>query len=285
MTSPNIIGPITNSDSFFLTTIYQGDPYVLALKVFNTNVNAYYWESNLQSSNISAFSSNNNVIKDSSGGIGFDTTNTYLINTPSPTSIDIGQNQYAPWWPPTQFLSNVPYEIKNSNGQPAQVYLGLGATGAIGPTGPTIPATGVYVVSTNWYFAASAPNTCNYLSPAPQTILNWFCNVKSTLPVCTTQIIPSGFTTIDLCVDGKQFNYCPINTTCGTTGCNGPCAQEWYDCDYRSNQFVCVFDPQKYAIEAQWWKNPYVIGAVIVSIIIIIILIIIMVAVAKKVAN
>lgn len=286
MSIPTLIGPIDSGVSFMFASIREETPYILNGQGVTGGV-IYYWEADptiIQSSQLlPVFSGKGTIgsvmISDATngGGINFRSDGITIGNAGQPASLKMSESQYATWWPPTIFLSSVIYTLYAPNGTIANIL----ATNS--GTGPTIPANNIIILPVLWY-SQCVGTTYSFINQPQASILNWFCLVAPNLPQCPDNILKNGWTNLPDCQVGNFYNYCPVNNTCGTTGmCNGPCPVIYDDCNYSAtnNNYVCVFDSNKFFNETQWWTTPYFIGAVIAIIIVIIIIFVLIVAVAR----
>jgi hypothetical protein len=235
----------------------------------NDNTFGYYWENdltviNLQSSNIPVFTASGSLtnvkITDTinGGGLAYDTSNLTsniltIINSSSPQSLKMSQTSFANWFAPDIFLARALYTIKNSNDQ-------LGAITT--KNGLTVPANNIIIQPVNWYFPGCT-TCCDNIDGGPiNSIFNWFCNVNPVLVGCLSYTPTSlTYTQLDDCLTGVSYQYCPVNKTCGTDNCNGPCSTDDDICVYDGDSFGCVVDTSK----SSWWRNPIFIGVVIIG--------------------
>lgn len=252
MSVPNLLGPIDTGQGFMLTTIISGTPYVL-----NGSATGYYWESNISTlllgTTLGIFSAsgtpNNAVLADTvnKGWLAIN-DNGIVINSSVMSSLIFNQNSYATWFPPTIFLSMADYTLSAVNGKIGQI--------AINNT--TIPADNIYILPILWYFNC-IDGKYNYINRPLGSVINWFCNVNPGITGCSaTGTVHSGYTNLSDCTQNFEYNYCEINTTCGTNNCNGPCSASNYDCTLSASKtYVCM------DTENNWWTSPLFIFGII----------------------
>ena len=293
MSIPSLLGPIDTGDSFMITSIRGGQPFVLNGAPFENGL-VYYWESNLDtivaSTTLGVFRAQGTIdaltIMDTinSGGIAFRSNGTTIGNATVPATLKMQQPNFANWFPPDIFLSSVPYTILNSSGVTANVLTAVPGTGG---TGPTIPANNIIILPVLWYFNCTSSGAYDVYNQPLATLVNWFCVVTPNNPGCTGIVLTdSGWTNLPDCMVGNSYTYCPVGDQCGTDNCKGPCSVIYDDCKFSAgSNYVCVFDPEKYIADERWWTSPYFIGGVVGLIVIAIILIILVFAVARHGRN
>jgi hypothetical protein len=263
---PNIIGPINSGNSFTVVSIINDAPCVLLLSSTKT----YYWESDLSKvTNVPAFYATgeapNLIIRDTINTGGMSLANSLLVNVLNPQPISVTQDDFAQWFPPTVLLSKVPYSMS---------YQGATGSIAVGTEGATIPATGIYFVNSTNYFNCGGGKTPNVSGPLNNTI-NWVCLANPNLNVdkCSQYILTdnNAWTNSPDCQIGVQYDYCPLDSLCGTASCNGPCGKIYDDCTYNNGSYTCIFDVEKYLADVPWYQN-YIIIFFVVGITIIVVL-------------
>jgi hypothetical protein len=288
--TPPLIGPIPTGASFMIVSIQNGLPYILNTSSSNGNI-IYYWEQNLEKvvadSSMGVFTSHGTVdsltITDTvnGGGLGFESGNNILSNESTSAHISMIQSLYATWWPPDVLLSDVVYTMNNaSNGSEAVIL-----TTSSG-TGPTTPANNIIILPVLWYNNCTSSGSYDLINQPIDSVVNWFCVTNSSGTGCSgIPILKNGWTNLPDCVVGNFYSYCLSGDTCGTNSCNGPCSVIYDDCTFSSssNNFSCVFNPEKFINDTKWWQSPYFIGAIIAILLIIFaIIIVIFVAIRRR---
>lgn len=284
MSIPSILGPITNENSFMIASIQNSKPYILDGSPLGDGV-IYYWNSGVTGGINSArklpiFTADGPTDavrltdRTNGGGMAYRSDGVTLGNANVPIALNMSQTQFAPWFPPTIFISSVEYTVTNSQGATAGILTQpISATGPTGPA-PTIPADNLIMLPATWYGNPS-DGRCDQIDTPENSIINWFCLVDSGITGCAGEtLLNNGWTTIDECVNDIQYQYCPTGEKCGTANCNGPCNAIYEDCDPDNGMFRCVINPEKFVTEGDWWSSPYFIGAVIGLVILTIIVII-----------
>jgi len=269
MSVPNVIGPVETNVGFLIMSIQSNVPYTLLPYPINDNTFGYYWENdlaviNVQITKIPVFTASGSLTnvkisdKTNNGGLAFDTTNSTsnistIINSSSPQSLAMTQATFANWFLPDIFLARAVYTIKDSNGQIAAITT---------KSGTTVPATNVIIQPVNWYFPGCG-SCCDNINGGPfNSIFNWFCNVSPSALQCIAYTPnPTTYTELDDCLTGFGYQYCPVNKTCGTDNCNGPCSTDADICVNTDNAFACEVDTSR----STWWKNPIFISVVIIG--------------------
>jgi len=275
--------------SFMIVSIQNNAPFILNGAPFQGGL-LYYWESNLTtielSSTLGIFTAEGTLdsltISDTKngGGIAFEANGTTIGNALRPATIKMSQSLFANWFPPDIFLSAVIYSMFNSNGATAGILTSPPGTGGTG--GTTIPANNIIILPVLWYFNCTSSGRYDVINQPINSIINWFCVVSPDIQGCNNiNITKSGWTNLSDCIVGNNYSYCPTGHLCGNNNCNGPCSVIYDDCNFSSNNYVCVFDPTKFFADTQWWESPYFIGAVVGVFVIIIILIIVAFVVAR----
>ena len=282
MSIPLLLGPVDTGSSFMIVSIQNNQPFFLNGSPFNGGI-IYYWESNLQialtSSTIGIFSAEGTVDalkltdQQNSGGMSFRADDITIGNADEPLAIKFIQTAFANWFPPDVLLSRAVYTIVNGSGATARIFI------TPSPTGPSIPANNIIILSLLWFFNCN-PQTFQELKTPTDTLGNWFCVVNSSLTGCTGGTSPllvtrSGWTNLNDCNIGDDYTYCPAGQICGNSNCKGPCSVSYYDCDFESNNYVCVFDPNKFLPGTEWWNSPYFVGAMVAIVISIVIFVIV----------
>jgi len=291
---PQLLGPIDIGSSFMVVSIQNNLPNILNGASYNNGI-IYYWESNLSiiltGTKLPIFTASSNpsktelpgdtvnvILKDTTNNnnVEFRSDGTTLGNGSQPSTLYFQQNTYSNWWTPDIFLSSVEYTISNSSGQTAGILTTPSGTGT------TIPADNIIILPIIWYFNCSNNGTYNFINTPLNTLTNWVCLVDPTQSICSDKkIINSGWTNISDCMTGNNYNYCLENNLCGTNFCKGPCSVIYDDCNYKSSNYTCQFNPAKYLTDTKWWSTPLFIGSVIAIIIIIIVIIIVTIAVMR----
>lgn len=285
MSIPLLLGPVDTSTPFMFASIQNSQPYILNGAPLNSGI-IYYWEPNLStisaSQNLPVFTAsgslNSLLLIDTvnNGGVAFRADGVTLGNATEPVGVNMSQSMYANWWPPDILLSRAIYTITNPSGSTAQVLTSNSGTGT------TIPANNLIVLPVFWYFNCMSNGNYDVINQPLDSAVNWVCTVNSGVTGCTgLSITPTGWTNIADCNNGANYTYCPTAQTCGNSNCNGPCSVIYYDCDYNSGNYSCVFDASKYIADTQWWTSPWFIGIVVGSVLLILILIIIIFAVIR----
>lgn len=290
-----LLGPIPTGSSFMLVSIVNGVPSFLNSGV-TAGVASYFWDSNLQdvanTGGLPVFtasgSGNQIVLADqfTTGYLVLGGTNNIVGNSLQSGTMTINQNRFASLFPPNIFLSGAPYTIRNSTASTtgttgiANIYTKFGGTA-------TVPAVNLIILPVLWYFFNPQTQVVDKTQNQVDSLLNWICRVSSN-PICTenqSSLIPSGvtsFTNYNDALTNFVYSYCPLSDTCGTSNCFGPCSAAWYDCDNSNSQLSCVFNPENYFFDAEWWFSPYFIGAVVTIIVIVILITVILLVFAKK---
>lgn len=287
-----VIGPINSGTAFMLVRIGKGTsgatgpvPMFLNVKDQGDAGLVYYWERAIEklSDEMPIFAAsggdNNFALSDrtNSGGLGVlnDGTQLILKNSGTPLILRYLQSTYAEWFPPTQFLANVPYSIYSTKDlkNPVVIY----NSDAI-HSDDVAPATDVMMLPTV-IFSISGGNLESLVSPA-DTMREWFCMAQH-LQVCTLGNGNTGPTFLNaytLRNDADRnylYSYCPVNNTCGAGNCNGPCGVIYDDCvASTANVFGCIFDSNKYFSESSWWKSMWFIITISVIFAVIVIMLI-----------
>jgi len=286
MSIPFLLGPVPTGASFMLASIQNGVPFILNGSSTKGGI-IYYWESKLSIiSNVSSLgiftaqgSLNSLVISDTvnGGGIAFRSDGVTIGNAEQPANIQMSQPLYATWSPPDILLSMGVYTISNSSGATA------GILTANLPISPTIPANNIIILPVFWYFNCTSSGQYSFINEPLESIINWFCNVSPGIGGCSNEnITGSGWTNLADCTIGNGYTYCPINQTCGSSNCNGPCVSSFEDCNYSSGDYVCQFNSSGFLSNLKWWTTPIFIGGVIAGLVIIIIIIILIYIVARR---
>lgn len=281
---PSILGPINVGTSFMIVSIQNNKPYILNGQTGSSGIN-YYWEGNAgviqRSRTIGIFSGNGTLdnlqIIDNinRGGIGF-IDNNIVTNTRTPANIKLLQNVYANPLAPEIFLSAVVYTLYNSDNVIANIRTSNNST---------IPGNNIILLPVTWYFNCRNNGEYNVINTPINSIVNWFCLVDGGITGCgDVSIATGGWTRLNDCTVGNKYNYCLVNTKCGTANCNGPCDTNYYDCTYNSNngQYVCMFNPEEYIERTQWWTSPYFIGISVGLLLFIIVIIILIFIVGRS---
>lgn len=287
MATTFLLGPIETGASFMITSIQGKKPYVLNGAPFNNGI-IYYWEEDLgkvvsaTGAGLGLFSAsgslNSLTITDSNngGGIGFSSDGVTLVNTILPPEIEMSQSMYANWWPPDIFLSGAVYTIKNTAGSTAKIFTSRSGTGS------TISADNIIIVPVRWYFNCTSSGRYDTVTKPADSLINWFCDTDPGLTGCSEiSLARSAWTNLPDCTDGKRYEYCPPDKTCGDSNCKGPCPEIYYDCDFSNTNFKCVFDPRKFIDDTEWWTTPYFIGLVIGIAVIIVVITLMIFAVVR----
>jgi hypothetical protein len=277
MSIPNVIGPLTADNAFFIGNIFNGAPFVINFATTTAGVKYYYWESNVNvaigNPNFPIFvatkSGTGITIKDTvnSGFVTFIANYPFSVNGPS-TTISIS-SQFNPWGDDVLFLSQAFYNLSLS-GVTTSFKFGRQGSGAEGTT------PGAMFIPATWFFC----NTNGFVvvggqqgGGKAQALANWFCFTNPSNPVCTSfPIFPSGFSVLSECQTLTPYPYCFADTTCGMgNNCKGPCPSNTsHDCELMGSNFV-------------WWRSGWFIGLMVgLALIGILILIIVIVKVTKK---
>ena len=278
---PNLLGPINQGDSFMIVTIIANIPYILDLNSTNT----YYWSTDISSFSIfngfKQFTKDpfNISVQDINGGNLSINTDNQLINTNDNTLFEFNQTIFSSWNFPTIFLSRVKYQLLYNDFIVNILFNNI-----------LLPGRNIIILPINWYFGCSNnSNNFNVINDPEQSVVNWFCNVNSNLPICSnTEIITDAWTNITDCNNNIFYNYCPTNTICGdasnlqNTSCKGPCPSIQYNCNLINNNYSCVWNNQ---VPNQWWKSPYFIGLLIGLFLLLIVAIILIPLLAEKKNN
>lgn len=284
MSLPQIIGPVQTGESFLITSIQNGDPFVLnTIGVTGQDIR-YYWDSNINeivtANKVGIFTANGTIdsltISDSinRGGIGFDDTT--IVNKSTPAQIKLEQTLFADWFPPDIFLSAVSYTMYTPNGATATIFTGVTGT-------ETIPADNLVILPVVWYFNCTNDGTYDIINAPLNSLINWVCLASSGITGCNNiEIAPGGWTNLDDCNDGVNYTYCPTNTTCGNNNCKGPCPSIDHDCTLSNNNYVCEFDIRKFFSDTDWWESPYFIGAVVAGVLIIVVIIVLIYVLGRR---
>lgn len=288
MSIPSIIGPIETGESFMITSIQNGDPFVLnsVRATGPTGSIRYYWESNINeiatNDSMGIFTAAGTIddltIHDSKnrGGIGFIPSSTIVTHTSTPAQIIMEQSSFADWFPPDIFLSAVTYTMYTPAGATATILTGV--TGM-----DVIPADNLIILPVVWYSNCTSNGRYEFINVPLKSLINWFCLVKPGITGCDSiQLESGGWTNLPDCTAGVNYTYCPTGTTCGNSNCNGPCPSIEYDCTLSNNNYVCEFDIRKFFSDTEWWQSPYFIGAVIAGILIIVIIIILIYVLGRR---
>ncbi|CAH6420392.1 Hypothetical protein HVR_LOCUS1180 [uncultured virus] len=285
MSIPFLLGPVETGSAFMLASIQNGQPFVL--NGFPTGEGIiYYWESNIQTilggTNLGIFSVEGSLdaltLTDTvnGGGIGF-TGGVILTNVNQPMEFSMSQQSYANWWPPDIFLSMAIYTITDNSGATASILT------SPSPTGGVTGATNVIILPVLLYSNCTSGGSSNVINQPLSSVTNWFCNVNMGITGCSgTDVVQSGWTNLSDCTVGYNYTYCPTGDNCGNSNCKGPCPTVYDDCNYKSGDFVCQFDPLKYFTETQWWTTPIFIGSVVAIIAIILVLILVILVVSRR---
>lgn len=288
MSVPQLLGPIDTGSSFMITSIQNNQPFILNAAGI-TGGFVYYWESNLTtiaaSPRVGVFTAQGTldslVIHDdmNGGGIGFRSDGVTIGNAPRPATVKMSQSSFANWFPPDIFLSTVQYTLYNPSGATASILTSVPGTGG---TGPTILANNLIILPVLWYTNCTASGNYTFINQPPASIINWFCVASPGLTGCSgISLIQSGWTNLEDCMVGDEYEYCPTGDICGDSNCKGPCTEMFDDCNFSSGNYVCVFDPNKFFSSTQWWESPYFIGAIIAIILLIIVIIIMIYVIAR----
>ncbi len=265
---PELIGPIETGASFMIVSIQNNVPFILNSIAIQNGI-SYYWESNVQNtlSSFGIFTSQGSLdsltIKDTINGGGIAFTNNIVTNSLIPSNLTMSQPLFANWFPPDIFLSSVIYTMYN-NGVTGQIY-------ETKELKTTIPANNLIILPVLWYFNCTSSGAYDVINQPDNSVINWFCLVGAT-GCSNIDIAPSGWTNLSDCTIGNKYQYCSTNNLCGSNSCNGPCSVIYDDCTFSSNTYTCVFDPNKFVNDTEWWESPYFIGLIIVIIIIIILI-------------
>lgn len=295
---PPLIGPIETGASFMIASLQNERPYILNTAPFAGDI-IYYWEDDLRKivndSSMGVFTSQGTVdsltISDSlnGGGLGFRSGGVVVGHAGVPSRLKMEQPSYATWWPPDIFLSAVVYTMYDaSTGLEAEIFTARSGTGSTGPNIPTIltiPANNIIIVPVLWYSNCASSGTYDLINQPLSSVVNWFCVANSSGMGCSDiPILKSGWTNLPDCVTGNFYSYCPVNDLCGNNACNGPCSVIYNDCTFSSssNNFSCVFNPERFINDTKWWQSPYFIGAVIGIVAIILIIIVIFVVIYRR---
>jgi len=219
------------------------------------------------------------TIADSANGgwLGVDSDN-FIINSTVPISFNLTQTStplFQEWDLPNIFLADVIYSI-NVAGSPGAVVQTISETNVTG-AGPLQ----FQVLPGLWYTDCAS----GYSSTTTSSSLEiWSCSIEPTqCTVVTTGTI--GWTNLPDCVNGVQYEYCPIGDFCGNSNCNGPCKVIYDDCiNVSASNYHCVLDPKKYFSDTKWWESKIFIGIVsAIGLIIIALIIIIFVKIKHKI--
>jgi len=288
---------VGGANSFMLVSLLGGIPQFLNSS--GTGPFNYFWDTNVQAginlSNLPVFlasgTTDNLVLSDNFNG-GFLTlagSNNLVVNTKNKKSVALTQTLYAPFWPPDIFLSGAVYVLSGAAGNTgiANIYTSSTLT-------TTALATNLYLLPINWFFPdPNIKGQIDKTSSPQESLFNWLCKVQSSNQACVNANYPNlnefapanSWTTYQEAVDNFPYNYCLAAQTCGTNNCNGPCSAIYYDCvfDSSNQKYGCVFNPENYFFDAQWWFSPYFIGAMIALLVIIILITLVLFFLAKKV--
>lgn len=276
MSLPDILGPVNTTESFMIVSIQDKLPNLL-LGTGPTGSITYYWEDNINnisgSKKVGIFNSfgtesKSLTIQDNinSGGLGFNFGSNSLINVAQPSPIEFEQSVYANWWAPNVLLSRAVYNLKTGKGETATIP---------DSKGNEVLANNIIILPVNWYFHCEADGTYDFINQPTGSVFNWFCLVDTKTTGCSgTTIVDAGWTNLNDCSNGLFYTYCPVNKGCGDKNCNGPCSQIYYDCDDNSGNFSCVFNPDEYFEDTEWWTSPWFITSAIILSLVLIFLII-----------
>lgn len=179
----------------------------------------------------------------------------------SATSLTAKQDNYQEWGPPEILLSCVSYNFytDTSSQDPLQVYI-LRA----GETSSTLITTPLIAVSTISYYGCNG-ETCDVANTISQALKIAYCNILKSPPNACLPIIQSWTTTSDA-GQGKVYNYCSSGTNC-SSNCKGPCTKTNYECLYDGQSFVCKFSIWD-LFSGQWWKKPWFLVLIGLSLVI-----------------
>jgi len=235
----HILGPVT---SFFITSIQNEKPNVLNAVKKDSGI-IYYWESDASALSqitpvfAAVASGDNYIINDSTnmGGIGF-RTDGVIGHAETGPAIDISNSRYEKW---EDLLSNILYTIKE-DGKVSKIFTDSDEK-------HTIKSDNLMLLPTSWYTHCSSTDPGLKIASAAQSLANWFCVVDSSSSACSavSETISSGWTTLNECQVGVNYDYCLTGKYCGDSNCNGPC-QDSGVCEYESTKYVCMADPQKF---------------------------------------
>lgn len=271
-TIPQLIGPIESGSSFMIVSLQNNIPFILNT-ISTQETISYYWESDVQNtlSSFGIFAANGTIdsltIKDTTNGGDIAFTKNTITNSTIPSNLKMSQPLFANWFPPDIFLSGVIYTLSNpSTGVTGQIFNTKGLN-------TTIPANNLIILPVLWYFNCTSSGEYDIINQPDNSVINWFCLTGIT-GCSDIEIAPSGWTNLPDCTVGNKFQYCSSNQLCGNNNCNGPCSVIYDDCNFSSNNYVCVFDPDKFINNTQWWESPYFIGFIVFLVIIIIIIIV-----------
>ena len=174
------------------------------------------------------------------------------------------------WEYPTILLSNVKYDILDSDGNIAKLY------------GKSL--TGIWFIPITYYMKLSAGSTPGcYDSGTPLVSAKTFlCNKDADVDYCKSYAnFEIAWTTISDCEAGNTYTYRPSGNTCGTTsGCRAICENDQRDsCVYDGNTgYSCKLDVEKAVTSEpllqQTWFLLLILGIVVMIIVILVIILI-----------
>lgn len=263
------LGGINDGDKFTIVTTNNNILYTLCLYTNGTTQTLYFDSGFFSSTNppgssisllIFGFSSSTASNNAEGGNMALTSTNDLGINVTSGLAtiaegvgqtLNITQGNYSF---PATLITGVDYTITDTSGNPINFNYTVGPYNSDGsPDLATTPTTfPIYFVSQSGCVncTGGGQGQCgNDSSTAYVATLNAYCVYNNTEEICTTNnpVLPTlMFTNQDDCINGVEYEYCSINTTCGASGCNGICTSSSDMCKPNSQGiFACSFEATK----------------------------------------